>query len=255
MVKIEHLTFAYKPDSPVFSDFNWEIAPGERWSIIGPSGCGKTTLLYLLAGLRLPSAGKISLNGYHKDPHRPTSGLILQDYGLLPWATARENISLGLRIQGKTRQTALHVSQKWLSELGIEAVADRFPSEMSGGQRQRVAIARTLAIEPELLLMDEPFGSLDALTREEMQNLSLTLWQRTSITGLLVTHNIEEAVFWGSHILVLNHPPISFPFLMTNPGSGSLDYRNTPEFVSRCQQLRQQVAQNGTCGGSGERST
>lgn len=252
MVKIEHLAFAYKPESLLFSDFNWEIIPGERWSIIGPSGCGKTTLLYLLAGLRMPSQGKISLNGCQKNSHRPTSGLILQDYGLLPWATAEENISLGLRIQGKTKLAAAEITKKWLYDMGIESVGSHYPSEMSGGQRQRVAIARTLAIEPQLLLMDEPFGSLDALTREEMQNLSLALWQRTSITGILVTHNIEEAVFWGSHILVLNHPPNTQVVTIQNSGSGALDYRKTPDFVSRCQQLREQVAQNGSNGWGGK---
>jgi NitT/TauT family transport system ATP-binding protein len=245
MVGIENLNFAYKKETPVFIDFNWVITSGERWSIIGPSGCGKSTLLYLLSGLYLPNKGNINLNGYQRTGNHVSTGLILQDYGLLPWATARENVSLGLRIQRIDKKNTSEITQKWLCELGIEGVANHYPAELSGGQRQRVAIARTLCLEPKLLMMDEPFASLDALTREDMQNLILDLWKRVSSTMILVTHNIEEAVFWGQKILILNYPPNTNPDIIENPDSGSSDFRNTETFSLRCKRLRESVEQKG----------
>ena len=211
MVKIENLNFSYKPEAPIFQDFQWKIEQGERWSVIGPSGCGKTTLLYLLAGLRMPTSGKIEIrNGSHQ-ASKALTGLILQDYGLLPWATASENIALGLKIHCAEKKRVADVTASWLKELGIENVAGHYPGELSGGQRQRVAIARTLALEPSLLLMDEPFSSLDAFTRESSLDMVLAIWQKHASTAVMVTHNIEEAVYWGSRILVLNTPPISSP--------------------------------------------
>jgi ABC-type nitrate/sulfonate/bicarbonate transport system ATPase subunit len=251
MIGIEHLSFAYKKDAPIFNDFNWALTSGERWSIIGPSGCGKSTLLYLLSGLYLPVSGNINLNGYRRNHDCVSTGLILQDYGLLPWATARENVSLGLRIQGAAKKKVAEITQKWLCELGIEGVAEHYPAELSGGQRQRVAIARTLCLEPKLLLMDEPFASLDALTREDMQNLILDLWKKLSSTMILVTHNIEEAVFWGQRIMILSNPPNTHPFILENPESGSFYYRNTPECASKCKQLRELVEQKDWNGKNG----
>jgi ABC-type nitrate/sulfonate/bicarbonate transport system ATPase subunit len=244
MVKIEELSFGYKKESPIFRNFSWKIAHGERWSVIGPSGCGKTTLLYLLAGLQLPTEGKISIDNNHGNGRKTLTGLILQDYGLLPWATAAENVSLGLRIQGKDKKTVSEITQKWLSELGIESVSTHYPSELSGGQRQRVAIARTLCLEPGLLLMDEPFASLDALTREDLLDLGLRLWKNLSSTMLMVTHNIDEAVYWGSRILVLGRAPNSSSIVVENPLSGSAEYRNTPEFNAMCRELRRLVEEN-----------
>jgi len=244
MVKIEKLCFSYQQDYPIFLDFSCHVARGERWSVIGPSGCGKTTLLYLLAGLYLPASGRISINGSPLSKPRLSTGLVLQDYGLLPWATAFDNVSLGLKIRRIDSQTVTQTTREWLSILGINTVADRYPAELSGGQRQRVAIARTLALEPDLLLMDEPFGSLDALTREDLQNLTIRLWERMSSTIVLVTHNIEEAVLLGKRIMVLNHPPNMEPAVIENPGSGYPEYRNTPDFIGRCRQLRKLVEHN-----------
>jgi ABC-type nitrate/sulfonate/bicarbonate transport system ATPase subunit len=251
MVKIKGLSFTYKRESPIFSNFSWDIGQGERWSIIGPSGCGKTTLLYLLAGLRLPSAGSITVNN-GSNGHRILTGLILQDYGLLPWASAFENVALGLKIQHVEKKTVERVTHEWLTKLGIDHVASHYPVEMSGGQRQRVAIARTLALEPALLLMDEPFASLDSITREDLLNLALNLWQNLTSTMVLVTHNIEEAVYWGSHILVLGHPPNTTAVTINNPGSGLPGFRSSPEFTARCQQVRDLVEQNSRNRSSGD---
>ncbi len=250
MVTIENLSFAYKNESAIFLNFNWNVAQGERWSIIGPSGCGKTTLLYLLAGLRSPSKGKVIVNN-HSNGYQATVGLILQDYGLLPWATAFENATLGLKIHRVEKKMAEHIAHKWLSELGLESVSNHYPAELSGGQRQRVAIARTLALKPSLLMMDEPFASLDTLTREDLLNLVLGLWKNLNSTMLLVTHNIEEAVSWGNKILLLNRTPNTNPIIIENPGSGTSEYRNSTDYWEICKKLRELVESNSSNGKSG----
>jgi ABC-type nitrate/sulfonate/bicarbonate transport system ATPase subunit len=239
MVNIKGLSFTYKKDSPLFLNFNWQIVRGERWSIIGPSGCGKTTLLYLLAGLRAPESGVIEINHDHSHGSKPYPGLILQDFGLLPWYTAMENVLLGLKIHKADKQASLQVARKWLKDLGLETVAGHFPGELSGGQRQRVAIARTLALEPDLLLMDEPFASLDTLTREDLLELTLEIWGSHPTTMVLVTHNIEEAVFWGQKILVLGPAPNASPRVLDNADSGSAGYRSSPGFLALSRQLRE----------------
>ena len=238
MIKINNMNFSYSNGADVFKGFNWGAAHGERWAIIGPSGCGKTTLLYLLSGLYLPAGGNICINGMTINGPRISTGLILQEFGLLPWANAFDNIALGLRIRHYDKVQVGRKSREWLLRLGIDKIADKFPSEISGGERQRVAIARTLALDPDLLLMDEPFASLDALTREDLQNLTINLWERLSCTIVFVTHNIEEATLMCNKILVLNNPPNIKPIIIDNPGSGKTEYRNTSEFSWVCQQLR-----------------
>ncbi|MBN1679011.1 MAG: ATP-binding cassette domain-containing protein, partial [Anaerolineae bacterium] len=179
MVTIDNLTFRYRPRStPIFDHFSWQAAPGEAWSIIGPSGCGKTTLLMLIAGLRQPTTGTIRVGetASLRRP-RPETGLILQDYGLLPWATVWDNVALGLRVRRfygpdglhaprteppPSRRAAREMVAHWLRRLNIYEQRHQYPGAISGGQRQRTAIARTLALQPDLLLMDEPFSSLDA---------------------------------------------------------------------------------------------
>lgn len=239
MVNVENLGFSYQRGAPIFRDFNWSIARGEIWSIIAPSGCGKSTLLYLLAGLYSPASGIIYIDGKPLLIPRRSTGLILQDFGLLPWATAFDNISLGLKIHKTNGKKTAQLTQEWLQKLDIAAVSHHYPTELSGGQRQRVAIARTLALQPDLLLMDEPFASLDAPTRENLQNVVIKLQEdMPSVTIVLVTHSIEEAVFLGEKILVLTRLPNTKHTIVENPGSGKVEYRNTPQFTERCEQLR-----------------
>jgi NitT/TauT family transport system ATP-binding protein len=223
-------------------DFNWEVQRGETWAILGSSGCGKTTLLYLLAGLRFPTKGGIEIDGEQLKRPRPHSGLILQDYGLLPWATVRENAGLGLRVRDFYGDDGKHAPKNfqpendvehWLERLGLSEVADKYPAQISGGQRQRTAIARTLALSPDLLLMDEPFSSLDAITREDLQNLTLSLCEEQKLTLVIVTHAIEEAAALGKKILLLD----SSPRVFYNPLAGTLDYRNTQAYQNLCNQL------------------
>jgi ABC-type nitrate/sulfonate/bicarbonate transport system ATPase subunit len=246
MIHLNSITFAYPHTAPLFKDFSLTISRGETWSILGPSGCGKTTLLYLLAGLHQPTAGQISIEGEILTRPRPRSGLILQDYGLLPWSTVRQNVELGLRVRKFYGEDGKHTPVNfqpgnnvsyWLERLGIDEVADKFPSQISGGQRQRTAIARTLALEPDLLLMDEPFSSLDAITRGDLQNLTLNLCAEQNLTLVIVTHAIEEAVALGKKILLLGEAPNLTPRIFDNPCAGQSEYRKNPEYHALCDQL------------------
>jgi NitT/TauT family transport system ATP-binding protein len=171
--------------------------------VVGPSGCGKTTLLSMIAGLLRPTSGTVAVAGVPAEPRRPGTALIMQDYGLLPWKTVRQNAALGLQIRGLPSDRA----DQALTEVGLADLAARWPHQLSGGQRQRVAIARSLALEPDLLLMDEPFSALDALSREDMQDLLLRIWERRRTSLVLVTHSIAEAVYLAQQILVLSPRP------------------------------------------------
>jgi NitT/TauT family transport system ATP-binding protein len=207
-------------------------------------------LLYLLAGLRMPTSGSICIAGEPLVRPRPTTGLILQDYGLLPWATVRENAALGLRLRKFYGPDGRHapadqvvgiIAERvsfWLERLGIASVADKYLSQISGGQRQRAAIARTLVLRPDLLLMDEPFASLDAPTREDLQNLEVELQREQKLTTVIVTHNIEDAAFLGERILVLTRPPHRTPVIVENPSAGQTGYRTRTGFLDKCNELR-----------------
>src|SRR5215216_222393 len=246
MIDLKSITFAYPHTSPLFENFSLTISRGEMWAVLGPSGCGKTTLLYLLAGLRQPDFGQISIEGEALTRPRPRTGLILQDYGLLPWSTVRENVGLGLRVRDFYGEDGKHTPVNfqpennvsyWLQRLGINEVARKFPSQISGGQRQRAAIARTLALEPDLLLMDEPFSALDAITREDSQNLTLSLCREQKLTLVIVTHAIEEAVGLGKKILLLSNAPNQNARIFENPGSGGDGYRSESAYHELCDLL------------------
>lgn len=250
MIELSEITFGYAKAIPVFQKFSWSIQNGERWAVLGPSGCGKTTLLYLLAGLRIPHEGKIRIDGQILTRPRPQTGLILQDYGLLPWATVRQNAALGLKVRVFYGPDGKHAPDKeqppqdvnhWLERLDLLPVANQYPSQISGGQRQRTAIARTLALKPDLLLMDEPFASLDAPTREGLQNLTLELYYEAGLTLIVITHAIEEAALLGQKILLLKRPPNTQAVIIDNPGATSAKFRHTQPYVSICRELRQRM--------------
>jgi ABC-type nitrate/sulfonate/bicarbonate transport system ATPase subunit len=250
MIDLTSVTFAYPHAAALFENFSLTISRGETWAILGPSGCGKTTLLYLLAGLRRPTAGQISMEGETLARPRPCTGLILQDYGLLPWSTVRENVGLGLRVRNFYGGDGKHAPVNfkpgndvayWLERLGIHEIADKFPSQISGGQRQRTAIARTLALEPDLLLMDEPFSSLDAITRQDLQNLTLSLCCEQKLTLVIVTHAIEEAVGLGRKILLLGEAPNQNAQIFENPDAGQVGYRSSSAYRELCDLLWEEM--------------
>jgi NitT/TauT family transport system ATP-binding protein len=252
MIEIKDLTFAYSGHPPIFDTFNWHVRRGDAWSVIGPSGCGKTTLLYLLAGLRHPLSGEIIINGNPISRPRPRSGLVLQDHGLLPWSTVRENARLGLTIwefygsDGKhapadrnmDKAQADETVNYWLKKLGIDRLQDQYPARLSRGQRQRTAIARTLAMEPDLLLLDEPFSALDAPTREDLQRIVISLHRETDFTYILVTHDIEVAVVMGKKILALREGFNQAPRILENECAGMVANRNQAAFQEKCEALR-----------------
>ncbi|MCB8958014.1 MAG: ABC transporter ATP-binding protein [Nocardioides sp.] len=185
-----------------------EIRSGELLSLVGPSGCGKSTVLDLVAGLTQPTSGTITVDG------RPVTGpgldrsVVFQQYTLLPWRTARANVELALEAKGGLgRAERAQRADTYLELVGLADFANRYPHELSGGMKQRVAIARSLSYQPEVLLMDEPFGALDAQTRERLQEELVSIWQRTGTTILFITHDIDEAVFLGQRVAVMSGRP------------------------------------------------
>ncbi|MEW6140435.1 MAG: ABC transporter ATP-binding protein [Thermodesulfobacteriota bacterium] len=183
------------------------VEQGQFVSIVGPSGCGKSTLLRIISGLEKPSDGKVLLDG--REIAKPTHdvGLVFQQYALFPWRTMAENIEFGLEIMGMGKVERRAIAEKYIELFGMQGFEDRYPSQLSGGMQQRVAIARTLIMNPKLVLMDEPFGSLDSQTRNDMQEFLIDLRNERNDTVLFVTHNVDEAVFLSDRIVVLSKRP------------------------------------------------
>lgn len=186
---------------------SFTMLPGELFVIFGPSGCGKTTLLRVIAGLEKPSSGTVFLDGSRIQGPSRQCGMVFQDYTLFPWLTVSQNIGYGLRLHSDTSSEAPGAVAHWIREIGLEGFEDFYPKDLSGGMQQRVAIARTLANRPKLLLMDEPFGSLDAQTRWQMQDVLVRLQRAFSTSIVFVTHDVEEAVFLGDRIAVFSPRP------------------------------------------------
>ena len=191
----------------VLRDVAFSARRGELLCVLGRSGCGKSTLLKLLAGFLLPDSGAIMLNGRPVTRPGPERCVVFQEDALFPWLTVRENIAVGLKRRGATRQAREKAIDRFLELVGLKDFGSYLPREISGGMKQRVALARVLILEPEVLLMDEPFAALDAQTREEMQNLLLSLQQQVSHTILFVTHDVNEAVLLADRILLMGKDP------------------------------------------------
>jgi nitrate ABC transporter ATP-binding subunit len=183
------------------------IAKGEFVCMIGASGCGKSTLLRIIAGFEEPTTGQVSIDGKPVTGPGSDRGMVFQDYALFPWMTVRQNISFGPRQRHLAREEIDRTTDEFVKMVGLERFADRYPNQLSGGMKQRVAIARVLANNANILLMDEPFGALDALTREQLQNELLQIWKRTGVTTIFVTHSVEEAVLLADRVLVMSAGP------------------------------------------------
>ncbi|MGC0926505.1 taurine ABC transporter ATP-binding subunit [Pantoea agglomerans] len=220
MLRIAHLNARYA-GQPVLQDINLQLDSHELLVVLGPSGCGKTTLLNLVAGFLPVESGSITLDNQPVTGPGAERGVVFQHEGLLPWRNVLDNVAFGLQLAGMSRPDRDAIARRLIRQVGLEDAEKRAIWQLSGGQRQRVGIARALATDPQLLLLDEPFGALDAFTREQMQTLLLTLWRDSGKQILLITHDIEEAIFLASELILLS------------PGPGRIVERLRPGFGQR----------------------
>ncbi|MDD1701706.1 MAG: ABC transporter ATP-binding protein [Methanoregula sp.] len=208
---ISDLTQSFKKDDgtvlTALDHISLEVADKEFVCILGPSGCGKTTLLRLIAGLDTARTGSIVLDGDEIQGPSPKIGFVFQEYSLFPWRTVIDNIAFGLEMKGVPRDERYKTAEKYLELVNLSSFKTSYPSELSGGMRQRVAVARALALDPVLLLMDEPFGALDAQTRNMLQTELLDIWEKTKKTIVFITHSVDEAVYLSDRIIVLSPRP------------------------------------------------
>lgn len=194
-------------DLEVVQNFNTQIKAGELVALVGPSGCGKSTLLHILAGLEKPSGGKVFANDKKVKGPSPERTLMFQEHALYPWLTLRDNVAMALELQKVSKKQARQEASQWLEKVQLSGFDDYYPHQVSGGMRQRAAIARAFIAKPEVLLLDEPFGALDALTRMTLQDELLKLIKETNPTVLLVTHDVDEALFLADRVLVFSQRP------------------------------------------------
>ncbi|MCF7890430.1 ATP-binding cassette domain-containing protein [Candidatus Bipolaricaulota bacterium] len=236
MIEISGLSVEYESDSTsekVISGLNLSLNKGDSLGIIGPNGCGKTTLLHTIAGLHENYSGLLRV-----DTTEEKIALILQDIGLLPWKTIWKNATLGLDLGLQGNRDGV---EDLLYELDLYSYRNSFPSQLSGGQKRKLGLARALAVDPEILLMDEPFVSLDEFTRESLQEKVLKLWQDRNLTMTLVTHDIEEVAFLGRNIAVLSQAPASVKTCIENKNMGTSGFRRSEEFYRVVKRTRKEL--------------
>ena len=232
---------------PALDHIDLSIEPGEFVTLAGPSGCGKTTLLRLLAGFMSPSEGRVRLGTQLVEGPGEDRGVVFQQPTLFPWLSVRRNVELGPRLRGVARAERRRTAEEHLRLVGLEDFHDHRPYELSGGMQQRCQIARVLANDPDIVLMDEPFGALDALTRERLQEELLEIWRATGKTILFITHSVDEAVFLGSRVLVMSPRPgrivLDVPAVLNQGGDRlpAAEIRAFPEYVALCERVRQAI--------------
>jgi len=222
-VHIDRLNVSYQRKSGVtqaLHDLSFDTSEGTIDAVVGPSGCGKSTLLHVLAGVIRDYEGEVQIDGNRPDPRRQSIGLVPQQYGLLPWKRIRENIFLPATLHHP--ETDPVQAEEILHTLELDTLIRRYPHELSGGQQQRVALARAFIQRPALLLMDEPFSALDALTAERSRELFMNVWQQHRVTTLFVTHNIEEAVRMGQRVILLSRAPGTVTHILEKPDVGQI---------------------------------
>jgi NitT/TauT family transport system ATP-binding protein len=229
-----NLTFRPPNRAPVraLQNFDIDIREGEFLSIVGPSGCGKSTFLNVLLGLLKPDSGDVSMHGRRIAGPGTDRAMVFQEFGLLPWRTVRHNIELGLELKGVASDARRSTSGRFIELVGLTGFEQHYPHELSGGMKQRVGLARALATDPEVLLMDEPFAALDAQTRDLMQVELLRIWQETRKTVLFVTHQIDEAIYLSDRVMVMSKRPgrAKRIFDIDLPRPRDYEMRVTPEF-------------------------
>jgi NitT/TauT family transport system ATP-binding protein/sulfonate transport system ATP-binding protein len=219
------------------------VAENDFITILGPSGCGKSTLLRIVAGLDHPSEGRVLLGGRELKGPGPDRGMVFQSYTLFPWLTVAENIAFGLREKGVPEAQRKEIVADYMQLVGLKGFENHWPKQLSGGMQQRTAIARALANDPEILLLDEPFGALDNQTRGLMQELLLSIWERKRKTVLFVTHDIEEAIFMASRVIVMSARPgrIKSDFAVNLPHPRSYTIKTSPEFSELKARLTEEI--------------
>ena len=242
MIEIKNLTVGYpaKETDNVLKDVSLTIDGNTPCAIIGPSGCGKSTLLKSIAGL-LDHQGEITFNGHPVDNKELTIGFVPQNYGLYPWKTVRDNIFLSAAVKNKAAE---HYDEL-LHLLGLSGLENRYPSELSGGQQQRVSLARAFLTEPDILLMDEPFSALDIISREEMQELFLNVWNKYKVDAILVTHFVEEALYLAGQIIVMSDDPDTVKTIIDNQFFGKRELRSTAAFAAAADEMRTLLKKRG----------
>lgn len=236
MISVKTVTKVYKTargDVYSLNNVSLDVAEGEFITLVGPSGCGKSTMLNLIAGLLEPTSGDVMVHDKRVKGPSPDRGVIFQQYALFPWLTALQNVEFGLRLKGMRKAERREHAMRYLELVGIADFAKALPKELSGGMKQRCAIARAYAVNPSVLLMDEPFGALDALTRVQMQDELLKTWNRERRTIVFITHDVDEAVYLASRVVVMSPRPgrISEIVDVPLPYPRNEELRLSPEFA------------------------
>ncbi len=249
-IHINNLSKVYKRDdneTVAIEDFNLEIKKGELISIVGPSGCGKTTILRMIAGLLEPTSGSIDIAGRPCTKPGPDRGMVFQDFALMPWRSVIRNVELGMEIEGIPKAERRERAEKYLEIVGLEKFKDSRINELSGGMKQRVGIARALVNHPDVLLMDEPFGALDAQTRNLMQAGLIRILEKTDQTIIFVTHSVDEAVYLSDRIVVLTKRPAKIKEVVDVPWPRPRD-RASPEFTALRKKILEELEKENVMG-------
>ncbi|HEX2855495.1 MAG TPA: ABC transporter ATP-binding protein [Opitutaceae bacterium] len=242
VLDVDHLTREFAGNNGTVTalrDISFRVHRREFLCVIGPSGCGKSTLIRIIAGLEAPTSGRMLLDGKEVSGPCPDRGMVFQGYTLFPWLTVTRNVMFGLEMKGMARDQAEREALQWIDLVGLTRFKNTYPAQLSGGMKQRTAIARALAAQPRILLMDEPFGALDAQTRAQMQAHLLEIWRNVDVTILFITHDLDEAVLLADRILVLKSNPGEIQELIEVPvpRPRSAMQVNSPEFLATRRRL------------------